>query len=88
MKKTILFLSFITLFFACSKNEDESVKTDNNYNRTALLTNWANNIIVPSYVNYQAKMQILLTDINSFNTTPTVSNLVKRLQSLPIYFDI
>ena len=75
MKKTILFLSFITLFFACSKNEDESVKTDNNYNRTALLTNWANNIIVPSYVNYQAKMQILLTDINSFNTTPTVSKL-------------
>ncbi|EKT4550464.1 imelysin family protein [Flavobacterium psychrophilum] len=75
MKKVVLILSLATFLFSCSKNEEETVKTENAYDRTALLTNWANNIIVPSYVNYQEKVQLLVTNINNFNTTPTVSNL-------------
>jgi Imelysin len=75
MKKIIsLFVIFI-VGFACSKNEDSTATPSNNYDRTALLTNWANNIIIPSYVNYQSKLQILTTNVASFNTAPSVSNL-------------
>lgn len=75
MKKIIPLFVLLILGFACSKNEDNPAIPLNNYDRTALLTNWANNIIVPSYVNYQSKVQVLVTDINSFNTTPSVTNL-------------
>jgi Imelysin len=75
MKKIIsLFVIFI-VGFGCSKNEHSTATPSNNYDRTALLTNWANNIIIPSYVNYQSKLQILTTNVASFNTSPSVSNL-------------
>jgi predicted lipoprotein len=74
MKNIFLTFSAIILVvvFACSSSEEQ---TTNNYDRTALLTNWANNIIVPSYENYQAKVQTLVTNSETFTTTPTVDNL-------------
>ena len=75
MKKILLILSFIIIVVACSSNEGENNIDGNNYNRTALLTNWADNIIVPSYVNYQSKVQILITNANTFVATPTEANL-------------
>lgn len=75
MKKTLLILSFIALIAACSSNGGDNNDDGNNYDRTALLTNWADNIIVPSYVNYQAKVQILVTNTSTFVATPTETNL-------------
>lgn len=75
MKKSIVFLTLIALFLSCTKGEDTTDENENNFNRTALLTNWADNIIVPRYVNYQTKVHSLVTDINTFNITPTVANL-------------
>ena len=74
MKKIIAIFTLLIVGFACSENEDESAP-ENNYDRTALLTNWADNIIVPSFVNYQSKLQVLGADVNTFNTTPNISNL-------------
>ncbi len=71
MKKIVSIFLLFYIVIACKKDEVEPI----NYDRSSLLTNWANNIIVPSYTNYQAKVQLLITDINSFNTTPTVNNL-------------
>lgn len=75
MKKILLILSLIVIVVACSSNERDNNSDENNYDRTALLTNWADNIIVPSYVNYQAKVQILVTSTNTFVATPTEANL-------------
>ncbi|MFV8271016.1 imelysin family protein [Flavobacterium sp. GT2N3] len=75
MKKTLLILSLIALIAACSSNEGDGTTDENNYDRTVLLTNWADNIIIPSYVNYQAKVQILVTNSNTFVATPTEANL-------------
>ncbi|WP_140487174.1 imelysin family protein [Flavobacterium sp. GSA192] len=74
MKKIILIFGFIALIIACSSNDSDNSNSDN-YNRTALLTNWADNIIVPGYVNYQAKVQLLVTATATFVTTPTEVNL-------------
>ena len=75
MKKILLVLSFVAVFVACSSNDGENNTDGDNYDRTALLTNWADNIIIPSYVNYQAKVQILVTSTNTFVATPTEANL-------------
>ncbi|WP_264536640.1 imelysin family protein [Flavobacterium sp. N1736] len=78
MKKIILVLSFIGLIVAAACSSGNDGGDDNggsNYDRKALLTNWADNIIIPGYVNYQSKLQILVTATATFNTTATVANL-------------
>ena len=73
MKKIIAIFTLLIIGLACSKKDETAI--ENNYDRTALLTNWADNIIVPSFVNYQSKVQVLVTDVSNFNSTPNVSNL-------------
>ena len=75
MKKILLILSLIVIVVACSSNEGENNSDGNNYDRKALLTNWADNIIVPSYINYQTKVQTLVTNTNTFVANPTEVNL-------------
>lgn len=75
MKKTLLILSFIAFIIACSSNGGDDNTGGDNYDRTALLTNWADNIIIPSYVNYQTKVQTLVTSTATFVATPTEANL-------------
>lgn len=77
MKKLFILLGALLTIAACSSNDSSETSTDgNNYNRTLLLTNWADNIIIPSYVNYQAKIEVLATNINTFNTVSTEANLL------------
>lgn len=75
MKKVLLVLSFIGIVGACSSNDGGSDSEQNNYYRTALLTNWADNIIIPSYLNYQSKLQVLISNATIFTTTPNTTNL-------------
>lgn len=75
-KKLFIFFSALLTIAACSSsdNTDDTTSTSN-FDRKALLTNWADNLIIPSYTNYQAKLQTLTTDIIAFNTTPNEVNL-------------
>lgn len=77
MKKLfILFTALITIV-ACSSSDNEGDTTGgSNYDRKLLLTNWADNIIIPSYVNYQAKIRVLATNITAFNASPSEANLL------------
>jgi len=75
MKKIIVFLCSIALIIACSSSDGGENTEGSNYNRTALLTNWADHIIVPAYEYYQAKVQLFVTDAHTFTTTPSEANL-------------
>jgi predicted lipoprotein len=76
MKKIASVLSCVILFFACTRDEGEIIDgNSDNYNRTALLTNWADNIIIPSYINYQAKVKELATATSNFTVAPSEENL-------------
>lgn len=80
MKKIILVLSFIALIVAaaCSSGNDSGDNGGGNgttYDRTILLTNWADNIIIPSYINYQSKVQLLVTAGEAFNAGPDTAKL-------------
>lgn len=75
MKKLLLLIASLGLIlFSCTSESDSSTSGDN-YNRTNLLTNWADNIIIPSYENYQAKVVLLNDDVTSFVNTPNQTNL-------------
>jgi predicted lipoprotein len=77
MKKLfILFTALITIV-ACSSTADSGDTTGgSNYDRKLLLTNWADNIIIPSYINYQAKIKVVATNITAFNASPSEANLL------------
>lgn len=76
-KKLFIFFSVIATVVACSSSDDNGSDSTggSNFDRTALLTNWADNIIIPSFTNYQLKIQALNASITAFNTTTTEANL-------------
>lgn len=75
MKKIFLFISLTSLIFACSSSDDSGDSNTDTYDRTVMLTHWADNIIIPSYEDYDSKMQTLASEVTSFTTTPTEANL-------------
>jgi len=67
---------FIAVLIACSSSDNDEAETvNNNYDRTALLTNWADHIIIPAYQNYQEKVNTLSTDAAAFTASPTTATL-------------
>ncbi len=76
MKKIFLIFGVLAILAACSSSDSTDDGTgSNNYNRTQLLTNWADNIIIPSYINYQSKVQTLVSNANAFVADPTEAKL-------------
>lgn len=75
MKKFLFFTSILVLFNSCSDEGDSSTSGDN-YDRTGMLTNWADNIIIPRFEDYQAKVVLLNDNVETFTTTPNQTNLV------------
>lgn len=73
MKKIIVILS--VLFLAACTDDESSGSSSDNYDRSALLTNWADNIILPSYANYVEKVDVLKTVSAQFETETNIVNL-------------
>lgn len=77
MKKAHLFFGSIALvgilLIGCSDDEG-GVATDN-FDRKAMLVNWADNIIVPGYESYISKLEILNTAAQTFTSSPSSENL-------------
>lgn len=74
MKKNVLLATILGLFISCSGDSDSSTSGDN-YDRTALLTNWADNLIIPRFEDYQSKVVSLNNDVIIFTTSPNQTNL-------------
>ncbi|WP_158837886.1 imelysin family protein [Polaribacter sp. L3A8] len=70
----ILFLS-IVLFASCSSSGEGEVVATDNFDRAAMLTNIADNIIVPAYNDFSAKLTTLKTAGETFTATPDQTNL-------------
>ncbi|QPH39283.1 imelysin family protein [Pedobacter endophyticus] len=78
MNKKILFgfvISAITILCACSKKSSPSDEpVVNNFDKTAMLQNYADNLIIPAYTDLQTQLNTLNTAINSFLGNPTEAN--------------
>ena len=70
----IVFLA--ALFFAsCSNSKDNSDSADDNFDRGAMLANWADNIIIPAYTSFNSKATDLKNKTTEFTANPTVGKL-------------
>jgi uncharacterized protein len=69
----VAFTGVATIFFACSKSSDG--KTDppvvNGFDKTAMLTHYADNIIIPGYTAMQQKTGALQTASDAFLAAPS-----------------
>jgi len=82
MKKIIGILCVLALVWACSNDSetDDSVIVDPveevSFERSTMLVNWADNIIIPSYQAFTADMDDLLNTFNTFKADVNEGNLI------------
>ena len=75
MKKLLTVFAIIATLVIYSCSSDESGSTDDSYGRSAMLTNWADNIIVPAYQSYQSKVEVLKLASETFVADPSDAKL-------------
>lgn len=74
---TALFIVFITLFSAsCNKN-----KPTDSFGKKEMFTNYADNLILPSYTTYGTALNGLQTALNNFNSSPDLTSLAALQQA-------
>ena len=75
MRKIVsLFLSF-ALIMACSSSDGEPTEVADNFDRSAMLVNWADNIIIPSYEAYASAVADMKASTDAFTTQPSLTTL-------------
>lgn len=74
-KKVLVLIAFVFIALACSSSDDGSGNTSDNFDRTTLLTNWADNIIVPIYDDLNTLLADLVVKKDAFVTTPNQTTL-------------
>ncbi len=77
MKKfTLVFLVGIMAIISCDNSDSPSNTTvEDDYNRKAMLTNWADNIILPGIEDLVNKAESMKDAANAFSADPTMANL-------------
>ncbi|KOS08085.1 iron-regulated protein A precursor [Flavobacterium akiainvivens] len=75
MKRFVLTLSVVAGLLAGCSSSDNNTTSEGTYDRTALMTNWADNIIIPSFEDYQAKANVLNTKAAAFAQNHTQQTL-------------
>lgn len=83
MMKYIQFFTivlFVSTLVSCNSDDGEKTDTDN-FDRAALLENWADNIIIPSYQNFSSYTADLETKTEAFVQNPSQASLAELRQS-------
>jgi predicted lipoprotein len=74
MKKGLFYIIISTLIFTSCKR-DKDIKNQDNFDREAMLKNYAEELIIPAYEELNLSIQGLLNSINSFESNITLQNL-------------
>jgi len=77
--KNILFLfttlSSILFFIACDKKKKKNVEEEIQFDKAAMLTNYADNVILPNFQSFKVTLDSLVNAFNVFVQNKTVANL-------------
>ncbi|MBA4053128.1 MAG: peptidase M75, Imelysin [Marivirga sp.] len=76
-RKTLSFGVFVLGIFGCSSNGSDPVPVDDGKDREVILTHWVDNIIIPSYAEFKAKLDFMLDKGNAFTTSPDNTSLLE-----------
>ncbi len=80
--KLLLFLIPALFIFSCSsEDEGNDDAPETSFDREAMLTNWADNIIIPSFENFSGATQELEEETQKFTQDPTAANLIALRES-------
>ena len=70
----LIILFFITLLsISCTENDNNS-STDG-YDRSSLLSNMVDNIMIPAHQNFDSQLELFESAVNSFGQDRSISNL-------------
>lgn len=81
MKKLFWILIFGLAFTACDNEEGPTEVNQDNFDRAAMLANWADNIIIPAYEAYVAGLTTLSGAKDEFLSNATETNLLSLRDS-------
>jgi hypothetical protein len=81
MKKRFWILLIGLAFAACDKEEDPGEVNQDNFDRAAMLANWADNMIIPAYEAYDAELATLSVAKDEFLANTTETNLLSLRES-------
>lgn len=75
----IFFFAFITFtilaFSACKDDEINTTQAIDDFDRTSMLTHWADDIIIPGFEDYATSLVALQATTDAFNTNPSEQTL-------------
>lgn len=75
MKNLNYIIAFILLIFvSCSSDSDVDDEVIPDFDRGAVMENYANNIIIPRYNDFKSSLDNLKSSLESFTSNPTISN--------------
>lgn len=77
-KKQILLVALTGLLWACGsggETTDPPTPVDEGKDRKLILTHLADNVIIPAYGNFKAKLDLMVTKGNAFTAKPDVTTL-------------
>src|SRR5688500_6918962 len=76
--KKFLFSLLMLLLSACGGSDnDEPSPVDEGKDREAILIHWTDNIVKPSYANFEEKLNALAVKAESFTDAPTTPLLIE-----------
>jgi len=75
LKLSLFFAILAVAITACSSDSDGPEETVDTFDRSAMLANWADNIVIPAYSSFNSKVVEMEAATMAFNETPTVENL-------------
>jgi len=87
MKKYILvFISLSLLTASCSDDSSKDDGAQDSFDRKAMLTHWADNIIIPSYDQFMSSVTALHASAENFTENPTVESLEQLREDYQIAY--
>ncbi|MCG2431917.1 imelysin family protein [Aequorivita xiaoshiensis] len=75
LQVSVLLITIFTSIVACSSDNDTPQDEGDNFDRGTMLVNWADNIIIPAYTNFNLKATALEASTAQFTANPTAENL-------------
>ncbi|TPE40264.1 imelysin family protein [Pontibacter mangrovi] len=71
---SVMALACLALLSSCGSDSEDS-SPDNDYDRQAMVANYADNLIMPAYGNFKDKVEAMATAADAFVASPTAESL-------------
>ena len=75
IKKIVSFFIIAIAIYACSSSGSDSSLPTDSFDRKAMLTDITDNIIIPSFNNFNSKLKVLKSKIEVYTNAPSIATL-------------